>query len=101
MLENVYSQWDNFLDKFWGVFLSTVSTGYHVNHFFLSSFLKREKAIYFIFALIFSGIVEKGDSFGFLDFLDYLVFLDFLVYPAPGASKSRFSFCSSLALHYL
>ena len=73
--------------------------------------------------MIFSGIVEKGDSFGgfswgillgdslgfldFLDFLDYLVFLvylDFmenLVYPAPGASKSRFSFCSSLALHYL
>ena len=50
--------------SFRGGFLSTVSTGYHVNHFFLSSFLKREKAIYFIFALIFSGIVEKGDSFG-------------------------------------
>ena len=63
MLENVYSQWDNFLDKFKGVFLSTVSTRYHLNHIFLSSFLKREKAIYFIFALIFSGIVEKGDSF--------------------------------------
>ena len=64
MLENVYSQWDNFLDKFKGVFRSTVSTRYHLNHIFLSSFLKREKAIYFIFALIFSGIVEKGDSFG-------------------------------------
>ena len=43
--------------------------------------------------------MEKGDSFGFLDFLDYLVFLDFLddldfmgnlVYPASWRLKKLF-----------
>ena len=53
------SQWENFVGKFLGLFLSTVSTGYHVYHFFFFYFIKRENYIYFILFGVVAGDCGK------------------------------------------
>ena len=87
--EKFSSQWENFLCKFLGLFLSTVSTGYHLYHFFSALLLSKRKIEIYIYFFSLVGDCGKGllwmDFLGFLDFLEFLGFLDFLVNPAyPG-----------------
>ena len=66
------SQWENFVGKFLGLFLSTVSTGYHLYHSFSALLLSKRKIERYIYFFFWLGIVEKV-CFGWI-FWGFLIF---------------------------